>query len=269
MRRIAFIGAGNMGGALVRSICTVTSPDLVVVSDSSAELAAAVSEETGCALATDNCGAAMGAKFVVLCVKPQVLPSVLEEIAPYITEGQVLVSIAAGITIDSMTAVLARFGKSIPVIRVITNMPAAIGQGLILLAPGKDVREPDLLLLEELFTPCGRVERTEEKYADALMVVGGCVPAFAYVFIEAIADGAVATGLPRDKAQLYAAQSILGAAAMVLETGRHPGELKDAVCSPGGSTIVGVGTLESHGFRAAAAGAVKDAFRRTVELGAN
>ncbi|MGI5971803.1 MAG: pyrroline-5-carboxylate reductase [Oscillospiraceae bacterium] len=267
MKKIAFIGTGNMGGALIRSVCTTIDPDEVVITDCQISKAAELAEELGCDTAEDNASAAVAAKYVVLCVKPQVLHDVLREIAPFLSEGQVLVSIAAGITMDSMYSVLLAAGKEIPMIRLLPNTPAAIGQGLILLAPDKNVSERDIASLEDILAGCGRIDRTEEKYADAIMTIGGCTPAFAYMFIEALADGAVMAGLPRQKAQEYAAQAVLGAAAMVLETGMHPGLLKDNVCSPAGSTIVGVGCLENAGFRSAAMTAVFEAYNKTVELG--
>lgn len=267
MKTVAFLGSGNMSGAMVRAMVTGCEPDRIVVTNRTPEKAARLAAETGCALAASNPEAAMSARYVVLGVKPQQLPAVLGEIAPYLTEGQTLVSLAAGVTIRAMAEILARFGKKLPIVRALPNTPCAIGQGLVVLAPSPDLPESSLLELERLLTPCGRVSVTTEAQADAVMTIGGCTPAFTYLFLEALADGAVAAGLPREQALTYAAQAVLGAAAMVLETGKHPGQLKDAVCSPGGSTIRGIRTLEDRAFRGAAAEAVLAAWKRTRELG--
>ena len=267
MKTIAFLGAGNMGGAIIRSVCGAGKSDRVIITDYSVQKAVELAQEVGCEAAEGNVKAAMAAKFVLLAVKPQVIESVIEEIAPYLTDEQVLVSIAAGVTIKSISEKLARFGKSLPIIRLLPNTPAAIGKGLVLVVPSPDTEKADLEELIDLLRPCGRVEKTSENYADAIMVIGGCTPAFTYMFIEALADGAVMTGLPRADALTFAAQTVMGAAAMVLESGKHPGELKDAVCSPAGSTIEGVNTLEKGAFRASVMDAVINAWHRTVQLG--
>lgn len=267
MKTIAFLGAGNMGGAIIRSICNSGNSDHVIITDYSAQKAAELAHEVGCEVAARNIEAAMAAKFILLAVKPQVIHEVINEIAPYLTDGQVLISIAAGVTIKSISDTLAHYGKDLPIIRLLPNTPAAIGKGLMLLVASTNTAEADLEELMDLLKPCGRVERTSENYADAIMVIGGCTPAFVYMFIEALADGAVMTGLPRSDALTYAAQTVLGAAAMVLESGKHPGELKDAVCSPAGTTIEGVNTLEKGAFRASVMDAVVNAWRRTTQLG--
>ena len=259
---IAFIGAGNMGGALVEAICAGTHPSQVTIYDPSAEKVAALAKKTGCRTAPDGISAVRDAHYVVMAVKPQIFPSVLQELLPALQQNaaagrpNVLVSIAAGIEISTIEQQLGAADLTLPVIRIIPNTPVAVGEGLLLLSPSTLVTDAQYDALCDLLQPAGRLEGVSEAILTKAMSVFSCSPAFAYLFIEAMADGAVQLGLPRDMAQRYAAQAVRGAATMVLETGMHPGALKDAVCSPGGYTIQGVNELEKRGFRAAAAQAV-------------
>ena len=176
----------------------------------------------------------------------------------------ILVSMAAGLTMDQIRAMA---GGEYPVLRIMPNTPAALGCGMILMALDERITGEDRDIFVDGLSAAGRFDELPEHLIDAGSAVSGCGPAFLYMFIEALADGGVAVGLPRAKAQDYAAQMALGAARMVLESGQHPGALKDAVCSPGGSTIMGVKALEDGGFRGAVMNAVLDACRRTKELG--
>ena len=178
-----------------------------------------------------------------------------------------LVSIAAGVTISSLRGWLAGLVWDVPILRVMPNTCAAIGKGMLALTDGGAGAEEALAGAEAILAGAGRVERMAEGLMDQFTAVAGCGPAYVYLLIEALADGGVMAGLPRAQAQTYAAQTVLGAAAMVLETGKHPGQLKDEVCSPGGSTIVGVAALEAGGFRTAAIRAVQAAFEKNQELG--
>lgn len=266
-KTIAFIGAGNMGSALIRGACRAIQPDQVVIYDP--HKGDTVAAETGCVSASDGKTAAAQARYVMLCVKPQVLPEVLEELVPVLGEGQVLVSIAAGVQLEKLESILAAGGRELPVIRIMPNTPAAIGEGVLLTVANGKVTEEEYQGLEQILTQCGLLVRTSEAGLDMGSAISGCGPAFVYLFIEALADGGVQIGLPRAQAQLYAAQMVAGAAQMVLQSGKHPGELKDAVCSPGGTTIMGVAELEQRGFRAAAAQAVVAAYRKNCELSGN
>ena len=228
---------------------------------------AALAAELGCAVAQDNRAAAAQAEYIVLCVKPQMMEGVLSELAPALGEGQAVVSIAAGLTCGTLRGWLAGAQGRPALLRVMPNTPAAIGKGMLALCAEAGTAEEYLAGVEDLLAPAGRVERIAEGQMDAFSAVAGCGPAFVYPFIEALADGGVKVGLPRGQAVTYAAQMVLGAAAMVLESGKHPGQLKDEVCSPGGSTIAGVAALEERGFRSAAIQAVEAAFRRNQELG--
>lgn len=269
----AFIGAGNMGGAIIEAVCRFTEPENVTVFDRAAEKTKELSAKTGCRIAANAEEAVKHAHFVFLCVKPNVLSEALRGLLPVLEEcasrgdEKVIVSIAAGVTTNAVTAVLAEAGLSLPVVRLMPNTPVAVGKGLTLMSPVKNVLEEDIAMLQAALSPGGEVSLIDEMYIDPSTPIFSSSPAYVYMFIEALADGGVMAGVPRDKAQRFAAQAVLGAAAMVLETGKHPGELKDAVCSPGGSTIVGVEELEKSGFRAAVASAVYEAYKKTTMLG--
>jgi pyrroline-5-carboxylate reductase len=175
---------------------------------------------------------------------------------------------AAGWTIESIQSLLGRHGAAgVPVARIMPNTPALVAKGMIALSASPELEAAALEELEGILSAAGLVDRVAESYLDAVTGLSGSGPAFVYMFIEALADGGVRAGLPRDKALRYASQTVLGAAAMLQETGRHPGELKDMVCSPGGTTIAGVAALERAGFRGAVLGAVEEAWRRALELG--
>lgn len=252
---IGFVGAGNMGSALIRGACRGTDPAGVLIYDHNQEKMDALTARTGCAEARSAGEVAGHCDILMLCVKPQVLAGTIEELKPYL-HTNLIVSIAAGVTLEDLRGML---GEG-PIARVMPNTPAAIGRGVLLTAFGTAVDEEYREKLAVLLAPCGAVEEVTERELDEGTALSGCGPAFVYQFIEALADGGVQIGLSRQKAQRYAAQTLLGAAAMVLETGEHPGALKDAVCSPGGSTIVGVAELEKRAFRAAAAQAVVAAY---------
>lgn len=272
-KTFAFIGAGNMGGALIRAVCRSVGCENVFVFSRTAEKVRALSEETGCIQAVDAVEAAAKGHFVMLCVKPKDIAPVLRGIFPALEEAvkagksKTIVSIAGGISIAAISAVLAEGGFDFPVVRVMPNTPVQVSKGLMVMSALPQAPEQELDALESALLGGGVVERISESLIDAATPVFGCSPAYTYMFIEALADGGVMAGLPRAQAQRFAAQAVLGSAAMVLETGLHPGQLKDAVCSPGGSTIVGVEELEKSGFRAAVAAAVVEAYKKTKEIG--
>lgn len=262
MKKIGFIGAGNMGGALARAVAK-TGND-VFVADADRRKAEALASDIG-ANAVDSAVVVNECDMIFLGVKPQILPALATEISGALGArkgGFCLVSMAAGVRLSKLSEL---FGCD-SIIRIMPNTPAAVGSGVILYAPMAGVDgEYESLLLEAL-SQAGSLNRLEEKLIDAATAVSGCGPAFVYMFIEALADGGVKCGLPRDKAQKFAAETLLGAAKLCIESGKHPGELKDAVCSPGGSTIAGVASLEECGFRGSVMDAVEAAFERTKEL---
>ncbi len=262
---LGFIGTGNMGGALARAAGKRADNELLLANRSPAK-AEALAEELG-GRAVSNREAAARADFLFLGVKPHLLPEMLAGIREVLTaraDRPVLVSMAAGTGIDRVRELS---GGACPVIRIMPNTPCAVGEGMILYACGEALPPEAEQTFLRAMAGAGRFARIEERLIDAGSAVSGCGPAFADLFIEALADGGVACGLPRALAQELAAQMAVGAARLVLETGRHPGELKDAVCSPGGSTIQGVRALERAGFRAAVMDAVIAAYEKTLELG--
>ncbi len=264
MKKVAFIGTGNMGGAIVRAVCSTQEPQTVYIANRSIEKAEELAKKCGCNVCADNISAARGAQFIFLGVKPWQILDVIREIEPALEGGETIVSMAAGVPGPAMAEVLP---KGNPVIRILPNTPCSIGEGLVLIAPHESAEESHISALEEILRGCGMVGRSDEEHAEAGMTVGGCTPAFTYMFIEALADGGVRAGLKRSDAMLWAAQAVAGAARLVIESGEHPGALKDAVCSPCGATIEGIRTLEMNAFRGGVMDAVAVAARRSAGLG--
>ena len=264
MISFGFIGCGNMGGTLALAVAK-TVREGVAVADLSAEAAERIARESG-AKVSSNAELAERAKYLVLGVKPQVLPFVLEEIEPILSARQdrfVVISMAAGVEIFTIAHTLGE----VPIIRIMPNTPACIGEGMIVYAANEYVTEEEKETFVKAFSAAGEIEEIPERLIDAASAVHGCGPAYVYQFIEALADGGVRCGLPRALAMRLAARMVAGAADTVLKTGKHPGELKDAVCSPAGSTIEGVAVLEERAFRGAVTDAVTAAYQRTKELG--
>ena len=265
MATLGFIGTGNMGGALARAACKALPSDQIFLANRTEEKARLLAEELDCRV-TDNEAIAENADFIFLGVKPQMMANLLADIAPILAARQsrfLLVTMAAGLTISRIQEMA---GGNYPIIRLMPNMPAAVGQGMILYCSAKTHLD-EMVTFLHMMKEAGRFDELPENLIDAGSAVSGCGPAFVYMFIEALADGGVACGLPRQKAQEYAAQTLLGAAEMVLKSGMHPGALKDAVCSPAGSTIQGVRALEAGGFRGDIFEAVAAAYEKTKELG--
>jgi pyrroline-5-carboxylate reductase len=266
MNTFGFIGTGNMGGALARAVAKSVAPENMYLSDAFPEKAAALANELGCKSVSAE-AVAKNCDFIFLGVKPQVMSSMLQSIAPTLnsrTENFVLVSMAAGVEIFSLQRMI---DCECPIIRIMPNIPASVGEGVILFDATENVSQEALAAFRTAMAGAGLVSPLPEKLIDAGSALSGCGPAFVSLFIEALADGAVACGLPRQQAMEYACQTLIGTAKMLQSTGIHPGALKDAVCSPGGSTIAGVNALEQNGFRGAVAEAVISAYERTCELG--
>lgn len=273
MKKAAFIGVGNMGGALARAACRAVGPDQVVLHNRTAARAQALAAELGCEVVDSAADAVWAAEYLFLGVKPKGMPSLMQELGPQLRdrhrvgEDKVAVSMAAGLTIRDLRPNLAGAGYYVPIVRIMPNTCVAISKGMTALCAGEGAEEVHIRGVEEILSASGAVERIPEEQMDQFSAIAGCGPAFVYPYIEGLADGGVMAGLPRDRALKYAAQMVLGAAAMVLESGKHPGQLKDEVCSPGGSTIAGVAELERHGLRAAAIDAVLASWRRNGSLG--
>ncbi len=259
---LGFIGCGNMGGALVRAAANAIGGDKIAVCDYDSKKAETLAKELGVTAVTAN-ELAKDSKFVVLGVKPQNMEETLAPLQSILSARQdvVLITMAAGL---SIAAIQTYAGAKLPTIRIMPNTPAMLGEGMILYATS-GVSADDERRFLDCFAKAGKVDKIPEEKIDAASALSGCGPAFVYAFAEALADGAVECGVPRDKAALYAAQTLKGAAAMLLEYG-HPADLKDAVCSPGGTTIAGVHALENGSFRGATMDAVMAAYKRTLEL---
>lgn len=270
MKTVAFIGTGNMGGALAQAACRALTPGEVILTNRTQEKAATLAHSLNCMTVSSNEEAVQNAKYIFLGVKPQVYAGLAKELTPVLNacheagQDKVLISMAAGLTLDTLRNMYADVCYPISILRIMPNTCVAIGKGVVALSGDE---EEHLTAVEYILSAAGLVEQIPESQMDAFTAVAGCGPAFVYPYIEALADGGVMAGLPRGQALRYAAQTVLGAAAMVLETGKHPGQLKDEVCSPGGSTIVGVAELERHGLRAAAIDAVMASFKRNTDLG--
>ena len=265
LKTIGFLGCGNMGGAIARAVCKAADPQNVYLANRTAAKAEKLAAELGCNT-TINDEVAGRCDLIFLAVKPQMMEALLTPLKFTLAERPgrfVLCSMAAGLPISRIQELA---GEDYPVIRIMPNTPASVGEGMIQYCSSHVTAEEEAEFCK-LMAPAGRLDPVPEPLIDAASCVSGCGPAWVYQFIEALADGGVACGLPRAKAQEYAAQMVLGSAKLVLESGKHPGELKDAVCSPGGSTIQGVRTLEQRAFRAAVTDAVLAAFDKTKELG--
>ena len=265
--RYGFIGCGNMGGAVARAVCRGVGPENVVLANRTPAKAEALAEALGCRAATNDV-VAQDCDVIFLGVKPQMMADMLDELTPTLearaeSRPFVLVTMAAGL---SMQQIRQMAGSGYPIIRMMPNTPVALGDGMIQYC-SDDVEPEKMAEWLTAMAPAGRLDAVPESLIDAASAVSGCGPAWAYQFIEALADGGVACGLPRAKAQEYAAQMVLGSAKLVLESGQHPGALKDAVCSPGGSTIQGVRVLEEKGLRGAVMDAVIASYNKTKEMG--
>jgi pyrroline-5-carboxylate reductase len=271
---IACIGSGNMGTALMKGAAEVTGGGHIAFCDTDRAKAEAAARSLGARVYASNTEAAEKGCYIFLAVKPQVLADVLTEITPVLRERlaggrpPVLITMAAGWSIGKIQELTGKAGgPNVPVLRIMPNTPALVSQGLIALAASPETDPEDIAELKKILGAAGMVDLVEEKYMDAVTGLSGSGPAFVYLFIEALADGGVRAGLPRDKALRYAARTVLGAAAMVEKTGKHPGELKDMVTSPGGTTIAGVAALERGAFRGTVMDAVEAAWKRSIELG--
>ncbi len=259
-----FIGVGNMGGAMARAACRTLDPSEVIVASRTTEKAEALARELHCAWGDD--AQAAEARYIFLGVKPHLVAGVLAELRPVLKKRKdrfVLVSMAAGITLAELEAMA---GLSCPILRIMPNTPCAVGAGVVLYDANAQATEEDIQGFLHGMAAAGLLDPLDEKLMDAGAAVMGCGPAFVFPFIEALSDGGVYCGLPRQKALAYAAKMVEGAAKLMLSEGKHPGELKDQVCSPGGTTIAGVRVLEERGFRGAAMDAVIATVDRTKEL---
>ena len=259
--KYGFIGCGNMGGAVAAALARTTHD--IMITDRSGK-AKKLAQELGVDYA-DNETAAKNCDILFLCVKPHMMKDMLLPLQPALQERKpLLVTMAAGLT---MAQIEAFAGGKLPVVRIMPNTPVAVGKGMIQYCRNGLVDEDALSDLLGDLRFAGKLDALDETLIDAASAVSGCGPAYAYLFLEAMADGGVACGIPRAKALEYAAATMAGAAEMYLATRQHPGALKDAVCSPGGSTIEGIKALETNGFRGAVMDCVTAAYEKNKKLG--
>lgn len=256
--KLGFIGAGNMGSAILKGILKEghLSTDEIAIADKMPEMCARFADQ-GVKIMSSNQELARACDCVLLAIKPVYTAQVLKEIHNDLA-GKFVISIVAGWTYDMLEAALPQSARFV---RVMPNMPLAVGEGMSLLCSHCRCSDAEFAFAKSIFAAAGKVAQVEEHVFVAATSINGCGPAFVYQFIEALADGGVRYGVPRAMAYELAAQTLIGASRMVLESGEHPGKLKDAVCSPGGTTIEGIYALEKGGMRAA----VMDALAATIE----
>ena len=263
---LGFIGGGNMAEAMIRGIIgnQVVQPDQIIASDVSEERKENLSSAFAIRIAADNVSLVDQSSVIFLAVKPQAVPAVLKDISANAGTETLLISIAAGVPVKTLAAGLPKGPR---IVRTMPNTPATVMEGAMAIASDSPARPEDLETVETLFRPIGRTVRIEEKLIDAVTGLSGSGPAYVFMILEALADGGVKMGLPRDVAETLAAQTLMGSAKLFLETRTNPGQLKCMVTSPGGTTISGIHELEKGGLRASLMNAVEAATLRSMELG--
>ncbi|MDD4113192.1 MAG: pyrroline-5-carboxylate reductase [Herbinix sp.] len=267
MAIFGFIGVGNMGSAILKATCKTFGKDEIVFYDASKEKCALISNQFNISSEINNTAVINNCKYLVLAIKPQYFSEVLEEIKDLVTPEHIVVSIAAGVKIETIKSAL---GSEIRVVRAMPNTPALIFKGSTGVSFSSDnYSKTELSQLDIFFQSFGKYDVFNENLMNAITCASGSSPAYVYTFIEALADSVVSLGIPRDKAYTLVAQTVMGAASMVMETGEHPGVLKDQVCSPGGTTIAGIKALEENGFRNAIMKATDACYKRAEELSKN
>lgn len=254
--KLGFIGTGNMASAMMGGIINnqILSVDEVMGSNPGSQKRESVKKQFGIYVTADNNEVVEKADVIVLSVKPQFYEEVISEIREFIRVNQIVITIAPGKTLAWLTE---KFGKEVKLVRTMPNTPALVGAGMTAMCPNEHMTEEEIAYVRTLLKSFGRVEIVPERLMDTVVSTSGSSPAYVFMMIEAMADAAVSGGMPRAQAYQFAAQAVMGSAKMVLETGKHPGELKDMVCSPGGTTIEAVRTLEEYGFRSGIIEAMK------------
>ena len=279
--KIGCIGCGMMGGALIKAIAKKVGGDKILLSDGDVEKAKSLSLELGANFATSNAQIIENCSHIILAVKPAFFSSVLEQIKSSYNDRAnseqknlpTMISIMAGLSIEKIEQMSCQAGISgglQNIVRLMPNLPATVNEGMIALCTKDKVSSEfnqEVEFVKEILSCAGKVEQVSEKLMDVVTAVSGSGPAYGFMFIEALADAAVLLGMPRNQAYIYASQTLKGAAQMVLESCEHPAKLKDAVCSPGGTTIQAVKSLEEKGFRSAVISAVESAYNKSVDLG--
>lgn len=247
MSNIGFIGAGNMGYAMLKGAISSISPENVGVTDRAFDKAESIAQETGVRHFESNADCVKNCKYVVFSIKPQVYENVVDEIRKFVDDSKIIISLAPNVSIEMLNGM---FGKNVRVVRLMPNTPALVGEGMTGYCYDDALfNEEEKTFLADLFNSFGKAVKVSEKIMSAVVCASGSSPAYVFMFIEALADSVVKYGMSRDDAYTFVAQTVLGSAKMVLESGEHPGVLKDRVCSPGGTTIRAVEKLEECGLR--------------------
>ncbi|MBP2242195.1 pyrroline-5-carboxylate reductase [Cytobacillus eiseniae] len=264
-RTIGFIGCGKMAQAIIGGILQSAdyTNEQLIASAKSQETISKVKETLQIQATSDNKQVAKRADILFLAVKPAIHAAIIEEIKHSVKEDAIIITIAAGI---SLTFLEQSFGKEIKAVRTMPNTPSLVGEGMSAICANSSVTEADMIDIIRVFSCFGKVEVIDEGLMNAIPAISGSSPAYVYMMIEALADGGVKAGLTRNQSYQLAAQAVLGAAKMILETGKHPGELKDEVCTPGGATIEAVAELEKRGFRASILSAMERCTEKTMAL---
>ena len=279
--KIGCIGCGMMGGALIKAIAKKVGGEKILLSDGDVEKAKSLALELGANFVTSNAQIIENCSHIILAVKPAFFSSVLEQIKSSYNDRAnseqknlpTMISIMAGLSIEKIEQMSCQAGITgglQNIVRLMPNLPATVNEGMIALCTKDKVSSEfnqEVEFVKEILSCAGKVEQVSEKLMDVVTAVSGSGPAYGFMFIEALADAAVLLGMPRNQAYIYASQTLKGAAQMVLETSEHPAKLKDAVCSPGGTTIQAVKSLEEKGFRSAVISAVESAYNKSVDLG--
>ncbi|MGN0382857.1 MAG: pyrroline-5-carboxylate reductase [Eubacterium sp.] len=264
MAKIGFIGMGNMGYAMLKGVLKTFDSSEIVFSDANEERMEKISRETKVEYALSNAECANSAKYIILAVKPQFYDVVLKNIVNIVKPDNVIISIAPGITIDRLKRTL---GQEIRIVRAMPNTPALLGEGMTgVTYESRDFTFEEKDTIEKIFNSIGKMKVVDESLMSAVVCASGSSPAYVYMFIEALADGAVRCGMSRKDAYEFVAQTVLGSAKMVLETKEHPGVLKDMVCSPAGTTIEAVAALEKCGFRDSLLEATKACYNKAENI---
>jgi pyrroline-5-carboxylate reductase len=265
-KKIGFIGCGKMAQAMIGGLIdsNVIERQQIFVSARSNETLIKVKDLYNVQTLNSNIDLAMQVDYLFLAVKPDLYPTIIEEIKEVVSSNTVIITIAAGITLEGVEK---SFGKEVKIVRTMPNTPSLVREGMSALCHNQVVTNEELSEVVEIFNSFGKCELVNEKLMDAIPAVSGSSPAYVYLMIEALADGAVLQGIKRDQAYKLAAQAVLGAAKMVLETELHPGELKDQVCTPGGATIEAIAELEKQGFRSSIISAMERCTEKSASLG--
>ncbi|MCR4435532.1 MAG: pyrroline-5-carboxylate reductase [Clostridiales bacterium] len=263
---VGFIGAGNMGAAMIKSLVKsgTVPPGKIYIYDVDPVKLRALKEETGVNIGNGSAAVVEKSDVVILAVKPNTIKEVLEACKDKLDQKKILVSIAVGIPLKFYKGIVGRDKK---IVRTMPNTPALVGEGMTLVSFDENINQEDRAVVKTLFECLGKVETLDEKLMTEVTALTGSSPAYVFMFIEAMADAAVLSGMPRNLAYKLAAQAVLGSAKMVLETGKHPADLKDQVCSPAGTTIEAVSALEKNRFRYAVIEAMNECTKRAREIG--